>query len=329
MNTYDSVDTSGVLDMKFNPEECGSSHTLAVALSDGYLSLLNVDYTEGFNNVWKQNERILVEDESTICLSVDWSNQMISNPNPLIAVSLSNGKMATCIKEEDSLIVKDKWNAHSLMPGVPAEVWITSFDPQDSNVLFSGGDDGIMKQWDLRMISSYVAPVAVCKEFQAGVTSMCWNKQDANYITVGSYDGHVRLFDKRQIQHSVSDYDVGNNAGIWRIKYKHNPNYYRTPIDITSPTKNEMVIAAMRAGFVVLNYDEQHVISLKNTYLEQGTESLPYGVDYIYKKGHDINQYDGYVGSCSFYNHLMHVWKYEYSPYFVCYYKNIIKIQCV
>lgn len=302
--------------MKFNPEEVGTKHTLAIALSDGYLSLLPMDYGNDYHSIWKEGERVLVENESTICLSVDWSNQMIANPNPLLAVSLSNGKMGVCCMDNGELITKEKWNAHSLMPGVPAEVWITSFDPQDSNILFSGGDDGVMKQWDLRLVGSNTSPVSVCKEFGAGVTSMCWNKQDSMCITVGSYDGHVRLFDKRQIQHAVSDYDLENNAGIWRIKYKHNPNYYLGCKE--SPTKNEFLVAGMRAGFVVMDYNEKREISSKVTYLEQGTESLAYGVDYIIKKDSCLDSCSGYVGSCSFYNHLMHVWDFDYSSFIVC-----------
>ena len=143
---------------------------------------------------------------------------------------------------------------------------------------------------------------------------MCWNKYDADYITVGSYDGHVRLFDKRNIAHAVSDYDVQNNAGIWRIKYKHNTNYYlNAGKEAPTNTRNELLLAAMRAGFIVMDYDEKHALKERVVYLEQGTESLNYGVDYIYKKGADLEKKEGFVGSCSFYNHLMHVWSFDYS----------------
>lgn len=312
MKTFASIDTSGVLDMKFNPEEIGDQHTLALALSDGYLSLRTLDCKECS---WKKENSILVEDESTICLSVDWNNQMISNSNPQLAVSLSNGQMSICSLDDGSLGVKEKWNAHTLFGGEPAEVWITSFDPQDSNVVYSGGDDCIMKQWDLRLVGSYSSPVAVCRQFDAGVTSMCWNKMDPQYLTVGSYDGHIRVFDKRQIRSPVSDFDVENNAGIWRIKYKQNSNYYLHEEKRAVPHCNEMLVAAMRAGFVVLDYDESRTISSKVTYLEQGTESLAYGVDYVSMK----ENCSGCVASCSFYNHLMHVWKYDYSLLIVCY----------
>ena len=68
-----------------------------------------------------------------------------------------------------------------------------------------------------------------------------------------------------------------------------------------------------------MNYDEQRVFSPKVTYLEQGTESLAYGVDYVYKADHDSDTMEGYIASCSFYNHLMHVWKFGYSSFHLCF----------
>lgn len=68
--------------MKFNPEKVGDNHSLAVALSDGTLSLLSLDLSTTIGNQWKEKERLLIDSESTICLSVDWSNQMIADPDP-------------------------------------------------------------------------------------------------------------------------------------------------------------------------------------------------------------------------------------------------------
>lgn len=297
--------------MKFNPQSVGNQHTLAVALSDGSLSLLPLDLSTTDSTVWKGEERVLIQDDSTICLSVDWSNQMVPSTNPSLVVSLSDGQLSCCSVRDGSLSVVERWRAHTLpSTTIPAEVWIASFDPLDATSIFSGGDDGVMKQWDTRLVGATATPVAVSRVFEAGVTSMCWNKMDSLYLTVGSYDGHVRIFDKRQIRQAVSDLDIQNNAGIWRIKYKHNSNYF---VDqSSSATKNEFLIAAMRAGFQVLDYDEQHRMNQRAVYLKQGTESLAYGVDYICKKGCALDAKEGFVGSCSFYNHLMHVWRFSY-----------------
>lgn len=312
------MDVPGVLDMKFNPEMTGQHHTLAVALSDGTLTMLPLDLSDLGSNVWKEGERLLIDRESTICLSVDWSNQMIADPDPMIAVSLSNGEMAVCGNRDGALSTLHKWKAHTLpYVNTPAEVWITSFDPNDNNCVFSGGDDGLLKQWDLRMVDDYAHPVCINRDAEAGVTSMCWNKYRSDYITVGSYDGHVRLYDKRAMKHCVQDLDVENNAGIWRIKYKRNCNYYYDRAHgihwENSSTQHEMLLAAMRAGFLVVdsNDAEGNGFVKKVEYLKQGGEALAYGVDYIYVNSDDAKE--GFAGSCSFYNHLMHVWDYQYS----------------
>ena len=75
------MDVPGILDMKFNPELVGNHHVLAAALSDGTLTMLPLDLSDLTVNVWKNNERLLIDSESTICLSVDWSNQMNPDPN--------------------------------------------------------------------------------------------------------------------------------------------------------------------------------------------------------------------------------------------------------
>ena len=312
------MDVPGILDMKFNPELVGNHHVLAAALSDGTLTMLPLDLSDLTVNVWKNSERLLIDSESTICLSVDWSNQMNPDPNPLIAVSLSNGEMSVCGHRDGSLCTLHKWKAHTLpYVNTPAEVWITSFDPNDNNCVFSGGDDGLLKQWDLRMVNEFASPVSVNRDAEAGVTSMCWNKYRSEYMTVGSYDGHVRLYDKRAMRHAVQDMDVENNAGIWRIKYKHNCNYYLDRANGThwnnTSTQNELLLAAMRAGFLVVDLDDINGsgFTKKVEYLKQGGEALAYGVDYIYVDAEDKKE--GFVGSCSFYNHLMHVWDYHYS----------------
>ena len=300
--------------MKFNPQCVGQKHTLALALSDGYLSLLPLDLSNPSDTVWGREERLLINDPSTICLSVDWSNQLNPSDTPLLAVSLSNGEVALCAVTNSGLQLQSKWFGHTLpYTTVPAEVWIASFDPSNSHLVFSGGDDGLLKQWDSRVFPASNTPVSITAGFEAGVTSICWNKHDAEYLTVGSYDGHIRMFDRRQMKRAVSDFDVENNAGIWRIKYKHNANFYLGENEQgNETTKNEFLVAAMRAGFCVMQYDENRQISAKVRYLEQGTESLAYGVDYINKKGCDLGKREGFVGSCSFYNHLMHVWDYSY-----------------
>ena len=62
----------------------------------------------------------------------------------------------------------------------------------------------------------------------------------------------------------------------------------------------------MRAGFIVMSSAETEEVK----YLKQGGESLAYGVDYVYVTEDEVK--NGVAASCSFYNHLMNVWEYQY-----------------
>ncbi len=42
------------------------------------------------------------------------------------------------------------WRAHELARGIDTEVWITACDVWHREVLCSGGDDALLKGWDLR-----------------------------------------------------------------------------------------------------------------------------------------------------------------------------------
>lgn len=106
-------------------------------------------------------ERIQVDDPKTLCLSLDWSNPppaasfvpsslaplvLISCPLPSddsIVVSLSTGSIAL-LQGEASLSVTSTWKAHMY------EAWIAAFDAWNDQTVWTGGDDCVLKGWDLR-----------------------------------------------------------------------------------------------------------------------------------------------------------------------------------
>jgi diphthamide biosynthesis protein 7 len=114
-----------------------------------------------------------------------------------------------------------------------------------------------------------------------------------------SYDTSVRLFDMRKPSAPIASTEVG--GGVWRVKWHPEPR--RT---------DDLLVACMHDGFKVLHYgDFEAAATLGNlTSTIEGRfdkhESLAYGVDWSYASA---NQ-DGktLVGSCSFYDHRLHVW---------------------
>lgn len=108
-----------------------------------------------------------------------------------------------------------------------------------------------------------------------------------------SYNNNVSLFDRRKPSVSLSEVDV--SGGVWRVKW--NPHENR---------KKDLLVACMLDGFKVLRYENG---------MQQGQivqrfddhESLAYGVDWSFGSlSEDGKQV---VGSCSFYDHLLHIWR--------------------
>lgn len=179
----------------------------------------------------------------------------------------------------------NEWRGHDLF-GSDIEVWIAAFNYYDTNVVFSGGDDGILKGWDVRS-ASRMFQNRNCHEM--GICSIMFNPHKEFCAATGSYDEQVQIWDTRNMVQPVLKYGTG--GGVWRIKWH--------------PTMDNVVVTAnMRGGFQVLRMMHWETIEQKFKYEQH--ESLAYGVDWLYgmKSGHTI-------GTASFYDHACHVWQLE------------------
>lgn len=111
-----------------------------------------------------------------------------------------------------------------------------------------------------------------------------------------SYDSHIRLFDRRKPLTPLYDHTAA--GGIWRLKWH-------------ATDSGRILAAAMHGGFEVVDFNalgSQDPISSQLKARFEGHDSLAYGVDWsggTTLKGKDL------VASCSFYDHLVHVWGVE------------------
>lgn len=89
-------------------------------------------------------------------------------------------------------------------------------------------------------------------------------------------------------------------GGLWRLKWH--------------PTRPERLLAAaMHGGFCVVDFDglsSDGVRGAETTTTFNGHESLAYGVDWSKGAAGRAGERD-LVASCSFYDHLVHVWDVE------------------
>jgi diphthamide biosynthesis protein 7 len=109
-----------------------------------------------------------------------------------------------------------------------------------------------------------------------------------------SYDASIRIFDTRNPLLPLSTTDVG--GGLWRLKW--HPDASR---------KNDLLAACMHNGFSVLHYDTSSFSEAEIVTRFDKHESLAYGVDWSFGPADNDGRF--VVGSCSFYDHLLHVWK--------------------
>ena len=146
--------------------------------------------------------------------------------------------------------------------------------------------------------------------FEGGVTTITSHPFVRHLVAVGSYDGHLRLFDTRHPLRPIEQatFDVG--GGIWRTKWHP-----------TNP--NRILIAAMHNGFSVIDYDgirpsndddDDEVVVLEPgpgrlVKRFEAHESLAYGVDWN-QVGAESDDDKDLVASCSFYDHVLHVWSF-------------------
>lgn len=163
-----------------------------------------------------------------------------------------------------------------------AEIWYVSQDHWDPNIFYTGADDACMKLWDRRRDDQ--SPIASNKRSHgAGVCSVVSSPFEEFKVASGSYDGNVRIWDRRMLAKGpCAIIDCG--SGVWRVIWH--------PED-----GNKLGVAAMRAGF--------HLIDLTSgqgqIYRSEGVDydAVAYGIDW---------KSDSCIASCSFYNNQGQFW---------------------
>ncbi|KAM0750183.1 WD40 repeat-like protein [Meredithblackwellia eburnea MCA 4105] len=279
-------DGAAILDMKWS-NNWTSKSTLAIADAKGHVQLHQWD-----DETKRLSSTQIIEctDEKTLCLSLDWSDRRGIKGQDALVVSISDGTICTLGGESD-LQVTSSWHGHDFEP------WIAAFDCWEPSTVWTGGDDLKLKGWDLRQGCD--RPTFINKRtFEGGVTTIQSHHLRENIFAVGSYDERIRIFDRRSPQTPLVEHSAG--GGLWRLKW-HPTNPHR------------LLAAAMHNGFAVVDIDFSSTSSSSLTSVDarthtvfNGHESLAYGVDWSCGAG-TVGERD-LVASCSFYDHLVHVW---------------------
>ena len=126
--------------------------------------------------------------EDSITMAVAWNAS-----GTHIAGAMSDGQAVLWDAQGELEGSDPVWQvaAHSLMPGVPAEVWAVEFSASDPHSLWTGGDDATMKRWDTREHSARAA--VTCKEHTMGVCTIAAHPSQDHILGTGCYDGQFRV----------------------------------------------------------------------------------------------------------------------------------------
>ena len=132
-----------------------------------------------------------------------------------------------------------------------------------------------------------------------GICSITDSIKDENLLLTGSYDEHLRIWDKRKMIESIDSLKFED--GVWRLKWCKNQN------------SDKILVATMRDHFNIVEFDKstqklkkincytQHYDNFHKNNEENDTDILCYGCDW---------STSNVVASCSFYDKQVHVWQY-------------------
>ncbi|KAJ3179597.1 Diphthine methyltransferase [Geranomyces variabilis] len=274
------VDCPAVLDMKWLPPGALQTTTvvphLAVVDALGSTTLLTVvDNGLGVTTA----ATVSNNKPGVLSLSLDWG------PALQCVVGESDGTCALVeLSESGSLRRVMEWEAHGF------EAWIAAWDRWDRQKVWTGGDDAILRSWDLREDGAVASITS--RKHDAGVCSIQSHPFKEHILATGSYDERILIWDTRKMRAPLVEHAAG--GGVWRLKWH--------PSD---PTR--LLAACMHGGFSVLNVDtDAAVISPLVEYSEHA--SLAYGADWSREPVGRTESSIETLATCSFYDHAFHVW---------------------
>lgn len=399
LSAQDRIATPAVLDIKWNyttntqanaekdiNPACGES-SFAVAYEDGSVRLYSVS-DDAKQHKMKELSTVQVSHNNALCLSLDWNTRRVGLPNPppgdendeeetneydeyddyeqervdtpaKAVTSLSDGSVAvldvdySAADASQCLSVRHHWKAHDM------EAWIAAFDYWNPKIVYSGSDDTLFKQWDLRLVpevtqeehddeffepSKRVPAILTSKEHKGGVCSIRAHPYNPHLLATGSYDEHLRIWDKRNMRTPIISKNL--SGGVWRIKWHPDPARSNTMlvtnmynglhvVDLVSPHLPASAgIGAFSSTPSTLSDDRKEILDeflemaahnhtyngsdleISASYNRHGPKSIAYGGDWshirdlspFYSSTAEKNIPNTLVQSASFYNKRVDLW---------------------
>ncbi|KAK3932958.1 Diphthine methyltransferase [Frankliniella fusca] len=298
------IDLPAVLDMKWSQTYICGKILLGVVTATAKLLLFELIEDKTLIQIAEASVLGNTDTKEVLALSLDWSNARCKDMGSaqtevhIIVSHSQGGANLFLLSEKQELVMIEKWLGHEY------EAWIAAFNYWESSVTLTGGDDCILKGWDVR--SGLSSPIFINRSHNAGVTSLHSNALFEHIFVSGSYDESLRFWDLRKMKNPLHTTEMF--GGVWRVKW--NPFTFDT-----------LLTACMHGGFNVVDFknpiQSEHQPQIFASY--KNHESIAYGADWshlneasikvLFTRNKNIQTANGknayIVSTCSFYDHKL------------------------
>ncbi|KAL1245657.1 Diphthine methyltransferase [Trichinella spiralis] len=146
-------------------------------------------------------------------------------------------------------------------------VWSLAKDPNSYHILYTGGEDGLLKLWDCRI---QLLEAELMNSFhRAGVVCIRPNQQRSHILATSGYDDLLALWDIRNMQQCIDFIDL--NSAAWTIRWDNENDQMR------------LLCACLSEGVVEISVENESTLKLTRKDQRFGA-SLVYGCDWLCAK---------------------------------------------
>ncbi|CAB1320123.1 unnamed protein product [Coregonus sp. 'balchen'] len=272
-------------------------------------------------------------------LDLKWCHVPVSE-RPLLGMATASGELQLhrLIDRENSLTAVSQWKAHDF------EAWISAFSYWDTQLVYSGGDDCKLKGWDLRMGPS--SPTFTSKRHSMGVCSVHSSPHRERILATGSESAlgggvwrlkwhptheHLLLaacmhndFHILHCQQALASYILHNSLAYgadWsQVSLEEPPPC--SPLETTEPRQSHT--ESHTGGHLRIQY-ESPTASFDTSLEDDAGRYIPEslsppsassvaGPPPCPNPAEDSPAVSCLMASCSFYDHMLHVWRWDWTP---------------
>uniref|UniRef100_A0AAZ1XN76 Diphthamide biosynthesis 7 n=1 Tax=Oreochromis aureus TaxID=47969 RepID=A0AAZ1XN76_OREAU len=332
------MDTAAILDLKWCHVPMSDRAVLGMATATGELQLYTLSRSqEGSHSL--QSLSSLEVGAERLALSLDWSTGRLDSSDVRIVCSDSAGCTSVLSLAEGALTTLSQWKAHDF------EAWISAFSYWDTQLVYSGGDDCKLKGWDLRIGPS--SPTFISKSYDeqvllwdgrnmrqplsetplgGGVWRLKWHPSHQHLLLAACMHNDFHILHCQQALEGSAGACPIVTSYILHSSLAYGADWSRLSLEdhtpCSPPATEPKESPAESRGHLRIQYESPTAsfdTSLEDDagrYIPEGTaapQTSPALVPTL-NPDEDAPSLSCLLASCSFYDHMLHVWRWDWTP---------------